>query len=260
MAIVVNGVSLPDIPADVLAQYPYSVVGKFSNLGSDMYVLYLSDRIYFYADMTLFGDTGEVIMSLTYNADGTTGGVCYTYSPDGNPEWIDVTSLFMESFGNGFYLGVSDQNYIPYAEYSLVWANHDVLAMVDMDYTTFEPILGDVYFPDSSTVYAEVYAVKSDKLRTLSQQVRRVCGLTDSKITVDEMLESLENMKLQEKTVTPTDTEQTVTPDTGYYGLSKVTVGAASGTTLPSNAKVYYYAIGVGILDDIDALFTSSAG
>lgn len=40
------------------------------------------------------------------------------------------------------------------------------------------------------------------------------------------------DVALQDKTVTPTDSEQTISPDAGYAGLSAVKVGAAQQNTI----------------------------
>ena len=41
--------------------------------------------------------------------------------------------------------------------------------------------------------------------------------------------EAIGKLKLQSKTVTPTDAEQTITADEGYFGLASVIVEAAEG-------------------------------
>ena len=52
--------------------------------------------------------------------------------------------------------------------------------------------------------------------------------------------EAIGKLKLQSKTVTPTDAEQTITADEGYFGLASVIVEAAEGGGIPENAGIYY--------------------
>ena len=46
-----------------------------------------------------------------------------------------------------------------------------------------------------------------------------------------------QTLNLQSKTVTPTSSQQTITPDTGYNGLSEVIVGAVSGGYITQDAN-----------------------
>lgn len=64
---------------------------------------------------------------------------------------------------------------------------------------------------------------------------------------------------LQEKTVTPTSEEQVITPDAGYYGLSKVIVKAAEGTVLPDNVGIFYISKANSLLDYNSFTFVNSA-
>ena len=71
--------------------------------------------------------------------------------------------------------------------------------------------------------------------------------------------EAIGKLKLQSKTVTPTDAEQTITADEGYFGLASVIVEAAEGGGIPENARLYYVGNAVSELDMSSLSFTSSA-
>lgn len=73
----------------------------------------------------------------------------------------------------------------------------------------------------------EYVPIKTETLTNIANSVRSKTGETDT-MTPDEMVTTLEalNITLQEKTVSPSETEQTVTADAEYYGLSGVKVNA----------------------------------
>lgn len=117
-------------------------------------------------------------------------------------------------------------------------------------YYGFGPLIG----PTVDGVKPTEYTIQLNTMTGLANEVKRITG-AEGTLNPAEMQAGLETVVLQEKTVTPTTSEQTVTPDSGYYGLSKVTVGAAEAAEeLPTQPFVTM------VTDDVSKTTNVSTG
>lgn len=102
------------------------------------------------------------------------------------------------------------------------------------------------------------YKIQGETLTEIADALRSKTGAT-AKMGPKQMAAYIDAVQLQEKIVTPTEEVQQVTPDAGYYGLSKVTVNAAEGTILPDNVGYYYKCTASSSFGLLDTAFESSA-
>lgn len=193
-----NGVLLPEIPADVLATYPYAVMAV--NKETMQYQLLASKQVWF-SDGT----------SITNKADSSEP---FLYAYVGDDSWKTGTS------GNYAFT---------IASRPLIWSNHNIpkgsATATSFYFAGSEPI------PESE--YSELYQIQRETIDGIGEQVNRLCK-TEEPMTPARMTEKLQDLSfdLQEITVTATNEQQTIYPD-GCYGFSRIIVEAVedSGTS-----------------------------
>ena len=193
---IVNGVTLPDIPETWLTEYPYCWIRLYGS----KYNLHVAKYPWYFAN-------GKMCIPVASK------NICYELN-SGGASWRQL-SVYEDTGDWPIENGVK-------------WANHDIM--------NGSPTATDIFFPNSEpkeepeepeTQYAERYSILGSILVGTARQIMR---LTDSttKVKPEEFEPKLEgiNIQLQELTVTATEEVQTITPPSGVYGFSKVIVEA----------------------------------
>jgi hypothetical protein len=181
---IINGVTLPDIPADILAEYPYAVI-VHTSYGGDQYILVACDSTFYYVSKELSGSPygdGSVV--------GKSGvGVVYGWQ-NSSTEWTQTDEEVFIPVGELILSGTL------YGVYTLVWANHDVCIATSFTSPTEVTIGTEVYFPNSESVIKPTrYSIAGAILEGIAKHIRRLT-ITDDKIKPENMGAMLETVQL----------------------------------------------------------------
>lgn len=212
---IVNGVTLPDIPDKVLELSQYYIIHRMYSDTSEIYSIRVLPNAAVYFPPGMITEYGTLYSPEYYT---------FNLSTDGN-EWIDAGSGVGElAISIGVVDGVTDE---------LLFSNHDIYEVTSVNAETGEFTTGEIYFPNSEAeeepeeTKPPRYSIATAILDAVARQIMR---LTDStkKVKPEEFEPKLEgiNIQLQELTVTATEEVQTIYPDRGYYGFSKIIVEA----------------------------------
>lgn len=179
---IVNGVTLPDIPADVLAEYPYAVIMTATLSDTVAYVLVAANAEIGKCAGSVIGSTWEEMLA-SFGA-----GVAYGLSDD-ETEWEFNTSKDIGSFT--FQIGDTG-----IAIHEVVWSSHDIYEITSINPSTGAYTKGDIWFSktaDSAEPSPTRYSIAKAILDAVARQIMR---LTDStaKVKPEEFEAKLESV------------------------------------------------------------------
>lgn len=147
MSIVIDGVTLPEFPAELEADLqtnPYMVVFRIDGYVDEVgYYLYLSPQPFSFAQREVTEMPLDCIATLARLQGWECIGTTYTKG----------TASLASGFINVLTDNISTINLVIHEDVvknELVWSNHDVKTVIDVDTTNMQFIFGDeIYFPNS---------------------------------------------------------------------------------------------------------------
>lgn len=164
---IVNGVTLPDIPAEVLAADPYAVMLKCDHVAQAIYQLFVAKNFIAYLIPEIFGSE--------YVASMASGG--YRMCGERAHYW-GAWNEFAEGEAT-IPIGESNLNNDDYTKVTVVWANHDIDVITSLDLTTGEYTTGGLYFPPLPAIDSDRISIGYDLCDGIVKEIQRLSDSTD---------------------------------------------------------------------------------
>lgn len=171
--IVVNGVVLPDLPAGVFDTYPFALIGQVTPAGGTteyLLVVIPSEAVAIPKDL----------LGLSYDMVGCLeSGYAYYSATEAASAWTaqgeDASGQFSSPVGTSST-----------TVYGLLWSNHDILTVTDVD-ADGNPVMGGVYFAASEIQAEKKYWSPESWYIQLANITRKMAGVGE-KLTRQNIL------------------------------------------------------------------------